>query len=402
MTANQTILPQPIKPVGTRKRIMIICPSLGFGGAETQIIVTAKGMKARGHDVAIYLLSTEKDRVEEVRAAGVTLWEDSRNSRFDLPLLRRLRRAVNEWKPDLLHGYLFDGNLYARLAGLGSGIPVLSAERSSDYTLRPAQTAAHLATRWLSDAVVANSWAGAALARQMYPGLKNHIHVTWNGIDIHEVQRRAAAASGMRATLGIPDHAKVACFVGTVKPEKDLLLAIETTRALLQQEGSQWHVIFVGAPIYQFMAYASGGASEVDSYAEQVEAAFATLPLQQNVHRLGNSKQVIELMAQSDVFFSTSIREGFPNVVLEAMTAGVPVISTAYSDIQLILPLAWQVVAERNSQMIAAAMVRAVQDRELAQIQKDWVNKHASLECAVDSLEAVYELYIPRNIGRTA
>ncbi|MFC0169575.1 glycosyltransferase [Pseudoduganella danionis] len=378
---------------------MIVCPSLGFGGAETQIIVTAIGMKARGHEVAIYLLSTEKDRADEVRAAGVTLWEDNRNSRLDLPLLQRLRRVVRDWKPDLIHGYLFDGNLYARLAGMGRKVPVLSAERSSDYALRPAQTVAHLASRWRSDGVVANSWAGAALAKQMYPSLKNHIHVTWNGIDVAEVQRRAAAASGMRETLGIPEQAKVACFVGMVKPDKDFLLAVETTRALLQQADTPWHVIFVGAPIYQFMTYAAGGAAEMDSYAEQVEAAFATLPLQQNVHRLGNSKQVIELMAQSDVFFSTSVREGFPNVVLEAMTAGVPVVSTAYSDIQMILPQPWQVVTERDSHTMAAAIIRAAEDKELAQIQKDWVNQHATLDCAVDALEAVYELYIPRPAG---
>jgi hypothetical protein len=113
MTVNPTTPLQPAKPAGTRKRIMIVCPSLGFGGAETQIIVTAIGMKARGHEVAIYLLSTEKDRADEVRAAGVTLWEDNRNSRLDLPLLQRLRRVVRDWQPDLIHGYLFDGNLYA-------------------------------------------------------------------------------------------------------------------------------------------------------------------------------------------------------------------------------------------------------------------------------------------------
>jgi len=381
---------------------MIICPSLGFGGAETQIIVTAKGMKARGHNVAIYLLSKEKDRADEVRDAGVTLWEDNRNSRFDLALLRRLRRAVHDWKPDLIHGYLFDGNLYARLAGLGSPIPVINAERSSDYALRPAQMAAHLATRWRNNAVVANSWAGAALAKQMYPNLKNHIHVTWNGIDVEQVQRRAATATGMRATLGIPEHAKIACFVGTVKPEKDLLLAIETTRALLLQADTPWHVIFIGAPIYQFMSYASGGAAEMDTYAEQVEAAFATLPQQENIHRLGNTKQVIELMAQSDVFFSTSIREGFPNVVLEAMTAGLPVVSTAYSDIRLILPQPWQVVTKRDSHTMAETIVRAAKDMELAQIQKDWVNQHATLDCTIDALEAVYELYTPQTAGRIA
>ena len=374
-------------------RILIVCPGLGYGGAETQIIAMARGLQARGHAVALYLLVKGTARVEEVRAAGIPLWEDSKRSRMDWQVLRRMRGVIRAWQPDLLHGYLFDGNLYARLAVLGTGLPVLCAERSSDYDLRPAQQWAHRATRWRSTGVVANSWAGAALAKRMYPGLEPHIHVAWNGIDVDAVQRRAAQAQGLRAELAIPPSARIACFVGSVKPDKDFLLAVAVTRALLQQAGRPWHIVFIGAPIGEFLNYTTGGRTELTSYASQVEAAFASLPQNGQVHRLGNSKQVIELMAQCDVLFSTSAREGFPNVVLEAMTAGVPVVSTAYSDIHLILPNAWQVVGQRDGAAIAAAIDRAASDSTLPAQQQAWVAQHASLDCAVDTLASIYALY---------
>jgi glycosyltransferase involved in cell wall biosynthesis len=49
------------------------------------------------------------------------------------------------------------------------------------------------------------------------------------------------------------------------------------------------------------------------------------------------------ILAQCDVQLMTSCREGFPNVVLEGMVLGVPVVSTDYSDIRHILPRARQV-----------------------------------------------------------
>jgi glycosyltransferase involved in cell wall biosynthesis len=375
-------------------RILIVCPGLGYGGAETQIIAMALGLQARGHAVGIYLLVPGTGRVDEVRAAGIPLWEDSKRSRLDLKVLGRMRAVMREFKPDLLHGYLFDGNLYARLAVIGTGLPVLCAERSSDYDLRPAQLWAHRATRWRSNGVVANSWAGADLARRMYPGLAPHIHVAWNGIDVAAVQRRAAQAQGLRAELAIPADARIACFVGSVKPDKDFLLAVDVTRALMHLPGRPWHVVFIGAPIGQFLPYAAAGRGELTNYAEDVEAAFAVLPYPRQVHRLGNSKQVIELMAQCDVLFSTSAREGFPNVVLEAMTAGVPVVSTAYSDIRMILPQPWQVVEQRDGASIAAAIARAAGDQALAAEQQAWVDSHASLDCAVERLASIYSLYI--------
>ena len=99
----------------------------------------------------------------------------------------------------------------------------------------------------------------------------------------------------------------------------------------------------------------------------------------------------------------TSCREGFPNVVLEGMVLGVPVVSTDYSDIRLILPRASQVVASRAPEELAAAILAAHADRAgIVAEQKRWVHEHASIETAARALEGVYERYLRRDARAAA
>jgi len=142
---------------------------------------------------------------------------------------------------------------------------------------------------------------------------------------------------------------------------------------------------------------------ETGAYQRAVQARFRELQLE-NVCRFTSERtDAIAHIAASDVLFSTSLREGFPNVVLEAMACGTPVVSTEYSDIRRILPLSWQVVPQRRPELLAAVIQRAACERSLVvTAQRAWVGAHATAERLGTAMEAVYTLYATRNSTRTA
>jgi glycosyltransferase involved in cell wall biosynthesis len=157
-------------------------------------------------------------------------------------------------------------------------------------------------------------------------------------------------------------------------------------------------VLFIGDSLKAAGTYRAGADSDTADYHAQVASHHARLGLADRIRFAGERKDALAIVKQCDVLFSTSCREGFPNVVLEAMALGVPVASTDYSDIRRILPCAPQVVAERTPDAVARAVLRVHSMREhVVAEQKRWVREHASIEKAAEELERVYLHYVRRH-----
>jgi len=223
--------------------------------------------------------------------------------------------------------------------------------------------------------------------------------VVWNGMRVEECERRGvSAADHRREFFGEGEH-RIACMIGHIKPAKDYHLALETA-AELTRMAPEWRVLFLGEALSSAAGYAAGRDSETGDYKRGVMQHFQALGLEAGgkVRFAGARADAPAILAQCDVQLMTSCREGFPNVVLEGMALGVPVVSTDYSDIRHILPRAGQVVASRSPAALARAIVEASRDREaIAAEQKRWVREHASIEHAARQLEKVYESYLRRD-----
>lgn len=384
-------------------RVLFVISDLGFHGAQKQVVELSRELARRGHGVAIYTLNADAPRAAELEGTGVEVIVDQKRTKLDPAVLLRLRRRITAWGADIVHGFLFDGDIYARIAAAGTRAAVLNSERSDNYEISRSQELAHRLTRGLVDGVVANSRSGARFAERLYGYDPARMHVVWNGMRIEDFRRKAVSSVDFREEFfgrGSPasrgdstcDY-RVACMIGHIKPAKDYHLALDTAAALTR-EHPEWRVLFLGEAL-QGITYKAGHASDTNEYKRSVMAHFEKLAIADKVRFAGARPDAPAILAQCDVQLMTSCREGFPNAVLEGMALGVPVVSTDYSDIRHILPRASQVVASRDPRALAAAIVEADRDREaIAAEQARWLDAHASIETAARELEHVYERYL--------
>ncbi|VTS00044.1 Glycosyl transferase, group 1 family protein OS=Rhodopirellula maiorica SM1 GN=RMSM_06534 PE=4 SV=1: Glyco_trans_4_4: Glycos_transf_1 [Gemmata massiliana] len=131
-----------------------------------------------------------------------------------------------------------------------------------------------------------------------------------NGIDTAEYSRVQTLADA-KATLDLPTDAPVIGAVGRLSPEKGFDVLIRAAHALVAQ-GHDVRLVIVG---------------EGDERAN-LERLIRELDLGARVRLAGWQTNVRAYFEAMDVFALSSLREGLPNVVLEAMALGVPVVST--------------------------------------------------------------------------
>jgi glycosyltransferase involved in cell wall biosynthesis len=374
-------------------KILYVISELTLGGAQKQLVELARQLAALGHEIRIYTLNADVPRRAELAGSAVELIVDQKRSRLDLAVLRRLRAAVLAWRPDVIHAFLFDGHLYSRIAAAGTGIPVLNSERSHNYRLTALQSFAHRLTRSLARGVVANTHAGAAFAKKLFALPESDVHVVWNGVRVEELERAARTVADYRFRFFGESDVRLACFVGAIKPAKDYPLALDTAARLVATDPA-WRVLFVGDRLAASGRYRANPESDTDDYKRSVMRHYESIGQPDRIKFAGLRTDVPAIVGQSDVLYVTSGHEGFPNVVLEAMALGVPVVSTEYSDIRRILPFDWQVATERSAQDLAGAVLRAHRERDLVSArQRQWVLANATMERAAAALERIYEKY---------
>ena len=378
-------------------RVLFTISDLDLGGAQKQLVELARELARRGHEVAVYTTNDVVPRARDLEGSGVQLVVDQKRRKVDWNVIRRLRAFIGRFRPDIVHAFLFDAEIYSRIACIGTGIPVLNSERSSHYEISTTQRAGHWLTRALVDGVVANSHEGSRFAQALYGYRPGQMHVVWNGMRIEEFERRAESEADYKREFFADSGVKVAVFIGAIKPAKDYPLALRTAAALLAADAS-WRVLFLGDSLAGVAGYKAGLHSDSSGYKAEALRLHEELGLGERAKFAGNRKDLPAIVKQCDVLYVTSAWEGFPNSVLDAMVLGVPVVSTDYSDIRRILPRPTQVVGSRSPREIAEAIVEASIDREeIAAEQKRWVRAHASIEKATQHLERIYERYVRRD-----
>jgi glycosyltransferase involved in cell wall biosynthesis len=352
-----------------------------MGGAESLVVPFVRGLDRERYDLVVCCLATIGGNVNEaaVRAQDVPLINLGARNLLDVRAFRRLLRVVRENRIDLIHAHLGYAATWSALASRITGVPSVATL----HVAPPTSGRARLRD-WLMR-VVLRRWSRGVIAvsnalREQYVRLSgggaarrsSRFLVAHNGIDVDRFAvSRAESRERLVREFDIPHDAKIVVTVSVLREGKGvdvLLRAFETI--------SDAYLLIIG----------DGPKRE----------AWAALTNDGRIRWAGFRGDVHALLAGCDLFVLASFDDAFPTVLLEAMAAGLPVVSSRVGGIPEIVDdaVTGRLVESGDSKALAQTLEGLLHDdaerNAMGAAARERARERFSTEAWIARLEEIY------------
>jgi glycosyltransferase involved in cell wall biosynthesis len=367
--------------------VLLVISNLEFGGAQRQVVEVANAFDPARVAVKICSLSPFVPLADTLQHRNERLVVLNKHFKFDVSVISRLASLLRAFRADVVHSYLFDADVAARVAGRLAGTPlIVGSERNTDYRLKPRQLAAFRLTRRCVDLIIANSQAGAQFNYTLLGHDPSMYRVLYNGVDT--VRFGPGDGLEIRRELGLSDDEPVVGMFASFKEQKNHPLFFGAAQRLLRRIPDA-RILLVGDELL-------GGMHGSHDYKQRMDRQIDDLGLRSRTLCVGNRRDVERVYRACDVTVLPSLFEGTPNVALESMACGVPVVVTDVADNRLIVPdgEVGFVVPLGDEDALAARLVEVLSQpglraRMRAQA-RSWVESRFSTDRLATRTEAIY------------
>jgi glycosyltransferase involved in cell wall biosynthesis len=249
----------------------------------------------------------------------------------------------------------------------------------------------------MRDYCIANSTSGAKFNAKDLGYPESHYHIIYNGVDSNLFKPRPRIEA--LQALGL-DHELF--WVGTFasfKERKNHPMLLRAA-ALLLKEQPDIRYVWVGDEL-------TGDQQGSHEYKLSILRMIETLGLKNHIHLLGNRSNVQSIYPACDLTVLPSRIEGTPNVALESMASGVPVIATDVSDNTYIIPdgIVGRIV-KLNDEIALAAAISELKCNNKLRLQfatnaRNWVEQQFSLSQLTSKTNSIYSDVIIDGLVKT-
>jgi glycosyltransferase involved in cell wall biosynthesis len=297
-------------------RVAVLAANLSQGGAEKQLVYMARALQDAGVTTRIYSLTRGQHYESILRTIGLEpVWVGRRGH----PLLRlkTLARHLQGFRPEVIQSTHSFANLYAGLLGRLLGAVSVGALRCS---LQHCREGNGPWTRWLvtlPTALIVNSQTARDDLLQSRLISQERVFLLPNAIELEEYDRRDCSAPGAFPERTGLTAGFVGRLIGVKRPDRFLRVV-----ALAAKEEPTIRGLVVG-----------DGPERASLEKQAVQLGLKP----HQIRFLGQRPDVPRLLQEIDVLVHCSEDEGLPNVVLEAMAARLPVITTPAGDAKIMV-----------------------------------------------------------------
>jgi glycosyltransferase involved in cell wall biosynthesis len=361
-------------------QILQLLESWGPGGAERMVLSLSAELQRRGHQVAIVLPSSGWVTSTAARLGIECIVTPTRKGAFDAGLLRQLRDIVRGRDADVVHCQMEGMASYSVLASVGRRCRrIVTLHGPGHMSRRERWTdAAHrlLAARAFDRIVCVSESLRRRVAACGVPEAKLEVVQNW----LFEGERETPAGT-QELPARTSGRVRVVA-VGNYRPEKDYPVLLEAFR----------QVVDTGCDVELVVA----GAFPSDRERRHYPALVKDAGLGDRVRLLEYVHDLRALLATADIYVSSSYIEGFSLTILEAMSAGLPVVATRSGGADDLVRdgIDGLLVPPRDPQMLAEALARLVNDPvrrgELARASAALASAWPTVERQADRYEVLY------------
>jgi glycosyltransferase involved in cell wall biosynthesis len=362
---------------------------LDLGGAERLLVSAAQVADYENFQYsAAYVLPSRAGAVSDLESMGVATYCLGSDHHLDLRWAGRLRRLLRSQKFDVLHTHLPYvqpvGSLVAHTLPRGERPHLIYTQHNMWYGTRLPSRLANRITLGLNEAIIAVS----NTAREGTPrSVRTRTEVVVHGVTLDDARAAKQFRQEVRSELGVGDDEVLVTSVANFRPEKGHSLLLAAAQQVINQ----------GLPV----RFAVVGHGPLET---EIRSLHAQLGLSGRVNLLGLRRDVFRILAASDVYVLSSLHEGFPVSIMEALVMGLPVVTTAVGGVLEALRdgVEGLVVPPGRSDLLADALARVVRDSDLRSRLTEGAKKRGDefdVTTAVRRMENLYRELVDGWLG---
>ncbi len=365
-------------------KIAFVITGLSRGGAERMLIKLLSLMDRTKFTPVIFCLTTHLSFKPDIEALGIPVLSYRLNKPlFILFDFLNFIRDSRKFRPDILQGWMYHGNILAWAASLFTRSKLIFGVRVALYDFNFERLRTRLIIRLgallsrFADKIIYVS----EVARHHHEAIgykAENACVLANGFELDKFQPNESYRHDYRSRLGAHESDFLIGYFARFHKMKGHLDLLEAFAAVYRR--------------YPKVKLALAGL-HLDESNTEIQSVLSQLKISKQVHLLGELAAVERILPALDLFVSPSHQEGFPNVVGEAMACHVPCVVTDVGDSALCVGDTGIVVPPMRPDLLADGMIQMINapDRsELGIKARQRIETEFALSDIVKKYEQVY------------
>lgn len=352
------------------KKVLLVVPSLEQGGAQKFVMDLANELDKTKYEVRVlsYYKKTNSVFDEFAEKNGIHVIYLDKTLGFHLSFIKKVRNVVRQYKPDVIHTNI-DSILYMLPSYKRKQIKLHTvhsiAEKESSGKKRKIRSIAY---KLFGVVPVAISDTVAESISRVHNMKQEKIPIVYNGVDCKRYDIPKISSNKIRFVT-----------VGTIYSVKNFPFLVDSF-AELCKEFDNLDLTIVGDGVDR----------------ENLQIQIDSLGLSDKIHITGCVYDVENYLAKADVYVACSLFEGLPISMLEAMSAGLPVVSTDVGGVKDIIKdgVNGILVESGNKEKYVQALKELILNesiREIYSAKAKEISKNYDIRLMVEGYERIYQ-----------